>query len=99
MIGHIVPAGSAEPIDDDEVATATGMNRAYVNRLRRRLAAEGIAVRQLGSGGKLRITTLDPDAARQAAHIAWQIIAAKGQHVADPDRGGQQDVATTSCLT
>jgi hypothetical protein len=54
---------------------------------------EGIAVRQLGSGGKLRITTLDPDAARQAAHIAWQIIAAKGQHVADPDRGGQQDVA------
>ena len=55
---------------------ATGMNRAYVNQLCRRLAAEGIAVRQRGSGGKLRITTLDPDAARQAAHIAWQIIAA-----------------------
>ena len=76
MIGHIVPAGSAEPMDDDEVATATGMNRAYVNQLRRRLAAERIAVRQRGSGGKLRITTLDPDAARQAAHIAWQTIAA-----------------------
>jgi hypothetical protein len=30
-------------MDDDEVAAATGMNRAYVNQLCRRLAAEGIA--------------------------------------------------------
>src|SRR5450755_4869615 len=76
MIGHIVPAGSTEPMDDNQVAAATGMNRAYVNQLCRHLAAEGIVVRQRGSGGKLRITALDPDAARQAAHIAWQIIAA-----------------------
>jgi hypothetical protein len=27
MIGRIVPAGSAEPLDDDQVTAATGMNR------------------------------------------------------------------------
>jgi len=27
MIGHIVPAGSAELMDDDQAAAATGMNR------------------------------------------------------------------------
>jgi hypothetical protein len=31
MIGHIVPAGSAEPMDDDQVAAAIGMNRGYIN--------------------------------------------------------------------
>jgi hypothetical protein len=31
MIGHIVPNGSAEPLDDDQVAAAAGMNRVYVN--------------------------------------------------------------------
>lgn len=32
-----------------------------------------------------------PAAARQAAHITWQIIAAiRGQHAADRDRGGHQ---------
>ena len=50
-IGHIVPAGSAEPMDEDQVAAATGMNRAYVNQLCRHLAAEGLVVRQRGNCG------------------------------------------------
>ncbi len=54
MIWHIVPAGSTEPTDDNQVAAATGMNRAYVNQLCRRLAAEGIIVRQR-AGGQSRI--------------------------------------------
>ena len=29
MIGYIVPAGSAEPLDDDQVGVATGMSQAY----------------------------------------------------------------------
>ena len=41
MIGHIVPAGSAEPLDDDEVAAAAGMNRVYVNRLCRHRPGPG----------------------------------------------------------
>jgi hypothetical protein len=76
MMGPIVPAGSAEPLDEDQVAAAPGMSQAYVNYLCWHLAAGAIIVRQRGSGGKLRITVLDPDAARQAAHIAWQVIAA-----------------------
>ena len=51
MIGHIVPAGSTEPMDDNQVAAATGMNRAYVNQLCRHLAAEGLVVRQRGNCG------------------------------------------------
>jgi hypothetical protein len=76
MMGPIVPAGSAEPLDEDQVAAAPGMSQAYVNYLCWHLAAGAIIVRQRGSGGKLRIPVLDPDAARQAAHIAWQVIAA-----------------------
>ncbi len=44
---------SAEPLDDDQVAAATGINRVYVNQLCRHLAAEGLIVRQCGRGGKL----------------------------------------------
>ncbi len=100
MIGHIVPANSAELLGDDQVAAATGMNRAYVNQLCPRLAAKGIIVRQRGSGGKLRITALDPDAARQAAHIAWQIIAAiKVSTSRGPRSWRAARCCTTSCLT
>ena len=64
-------------MDDDQAAQrATKMNRSYVNQSCPHLAAGGIIVRQRGSGGELRTTALDPDAARQAARIIWQIIAA-----------------------
>jgi hypothetical protein len=100
MIGHIVPAGSTEPMDDNQAAAATGMNRAYVNQSCRHLAAEGIIVRQRGSGGKLRTTALDPDAARQAAHITWQIIAAiKVSTRRGPRLWRAARCCTTSCLT
>ena len=87
-------------MDDNQVAAATGMNRAYLNQLCRHLAAEGIIVRQRGSGGKLRITVLDPDEARQAAHIARQIIAAiKVSTSRGPRSWRAARCCTTSCLT
>jgi hypothetical protein len=59
MIGPIVSSGSAEPLDDDQVAAATGINRAYVAYSCRRLVIKGIIVRQRGGGSHAVVGLVD----------------------------------------
>jgi hypothetical protein len=44
---------SPAPLDDDQVAAAAQMNRVYVNAVCRRLAAEGLIIRQPGPANKV----------------------------------------------
>ena len=54
-IDRVVDAlmGAPRPLDDDQVAERTGIDRHYVNALCRRLAARGVVERFIGSEGKL----------------------------------------------
>lgn len=44
---------SRVPLDDDQIAQAAQLNRAHVNMICRRLAAEKVTTRSQGAGGKL----------------------------------------------
>lgn len=54
---------AGRPLDDDELATATGTNRHYVNAICRRLASEGTLIRRPGDAGKL-VNVVSEDASR-----------------------------------
>lgn len=41
------------PLDDDELAAATGINRHYVNAICRSLASDGTLIRRRGEAGKM----------------------------------------------
>lgn len=44
---------AGQELDDDQLGSATGITRQYVNTICRRLAADGVTSRQMGSSGKL----------------------------------------------
>jgi hypothetical protein len=57
VLGTLRDAG--RPLDDDELAAATGINRHYVNAICRRLASDGILLRRRGDTGKMLNSPLE----------------------------------------
>jgi DNA-binding GntR family transcriptional regulator len=53
---------SRVPLDDDEIATLTKVNRHYVNAICRRLAADQLITRNRGASGKLVNMIIEPSA-------------------------------------
>lgn len=51
VLGALRDAG--RPLDDEELAAATGINRHYVNAICRRLASDGMLLRRCGDTGKM----------------------------------------------